>query len=191
MFVCSLGTFNHETRATRLCLTLMWSASLVLFATTTVNITWSFSSRHIRPPPWTSPLLQELSSPLTQSEGTLLCNFQGLWDKIILLCSNFFYKLERVKLRVERPPTVPEADVSPDPAFSIPLLYFYPSCSFSFSQFSSFDIPTSLFQTAILFRQGQRSSLHNLLWDKSLLLKIQRPFIHIVTRVDGVNSRWG
>lgn len=129
----------------------------VLFATTTVNITWSFSSRHIRPPPWTSPLLQELSSPLTRSEGTLLCNFQGLWDKIILLCSNLFYKLEQVKLRVERPPTVPEADVSPDPAFSIPLLflsYFYPSCSFSVSHFSFFGIPTSLFQTAILFRQG-------------------------------------
>lgn len=176
--MCFLGTFNHETRATRLCLGLMRSASLVSFATTPVNITWSFGSCHIQPPPWTAPLLQELSPPLTQSEGTLLCNFQGLWDKIILLCSNLFYKLEQVKLRVE----LPEGDVSPDPAFSIPLLYFYPSCSFSFSRFFPRQPSSS--------DRCQRSSLHDLLWDKSLL-KIQQPFIHIVTRADGVNSRRG
>lgn len=127
---------------------------------------------------------------MTQSEGTPLYNVQGLWDDIILLCSNLFYKLERVKLRVEHPPQSkwlmsPQILPSPFHSFiSILLapfhLAFFPSLA---STHPSSRQPSSS-------DRGQRSSLHDLLQDTSPL-KIQQPFIHTVTKVDGVNSRRG
>lgn len=68
-----------------------------------------------------------------------------------------------------------------------PLLYFCPfllSDPFRLALFPTF--PSSRQPSSS--DRGQRSSLDGLLWDKSLLLKIQQPLIHIlVTRVHGFN----
>lgn len=72
-----------------------------------------------------------------------------------------------------------------------PLLYF---CLFLLSD----PVHLALFPSFPSSRQpfssdgGQRSSFDGLLWDKSLLMKIQQPLFHIfVTTVNGVNSRLG
>lgn len=92
-------------------------------------------------------------------------------------------------------PTVPEADVSLNPAFSTPLLYFCPfllSNPFRLTLFPAFAAPRPSSRQPSSSDRGQRSSLDGLLWDKSLLLKIQQPLIHIfVKTVNGVNSGLG
>lgn len=123
------------------------------------------------------------------------------WDKIILSCTfqPLLQAIERAKLWIMHCtlPHSPRGWCFPKSCIlhSTPLLYFCPfllSDPFHFALFPSFASPHPSSRQPSSSDRGQRSSLDGLLWDKSLLLKIQQPLIHIfVTTVDGVNSRLG